>query len=344
MKEKIQKILIDETIVPDGLAVNTKVFSFSEIRNGILTPLERLLTNYPDAELFYKHNDEYFQKAFLSRNPVCKAYIETKFDLVVKPTLNPWEMLSQVFKMIEDDLSIWKELKKWKSKLKPKNNGVYIIGKKKGLHIHPSVKIDPGVVLNVDTGPIVIDKDTQISPFSYLEGPLYIGKNSSIDNARITGGCIFGQHCKIGGEVENSIFGNFSNKHHEGFVGHSYVGNWVNLGAMAATSDLKNNYSYVKLKLKDKVLNTETIKFGSVIGDFVKISIGCMINTGSTIEVGANVVSQSVSGHTPPFIWINSETKYRLDHFIDNTKKVMARRDKKLRSEEEALIRHIYEL
>lgn len=94
-----------------------------------------------------------------------------------------------------------------------------------------------------------------------------------IDNARITGGCIIGHTCRIGGEVENSMIGNFSNKHHEGFLGHSFLGSWVNIGALATTSDLKNNYGFIRIKIGEEQINTETIKFGSIIGDFSKIGI-----------------------------------------------------------------------
>lgn len=343
MKEKKLRILIDETQNPPGMQVSTKFFSFSELRNGILTPLQRIRDSYENVTIYYKNTNPLASKAFIARNSDCKEYNDEPIDKQIHSPNNPWETLSDIFKTVEDDLSIWKEMDKWKSKQKPKNNGVYVQGKKKYLHIHPSATIAPGVVINVDTGPVVIDKDAKISPFSYLEGPLYIGKKAHIDNARITGGCILGDYCRIGGEVENSLFGNFSNKHHEGFVGHSFVGSWVNFGALATTSDLKNNYGYIKLNIGETQVNTETIKFGSIIGDFVKISIGCMLNTGTVIDIASNIVNSSTTGYTPPFTWITTDTKYRLDHFIDTTKKIMARREQKLLAQEEKLLSQIYE-
>ena len=154
---------------------------------------------------------------------------------------------------------------------------------------------------------------------------------------------IIGQACRIGGEVGNSIFENFANKHHEGFVGHSHIGSWVNMGAMSTTSDLKNNYGIVKVKYQSKQISTDTIKFGSIIGDFSKIAIGVMLNTGTIVDIGSNVTKGRVNGYIPPFSWAESSEKYRLDHFIQDTKKIMARRNQTLSFEEEVLLKSLYE-
>lgn len=155
-------------------------------------------------------------------------------------------------------------------KFKVKADRFHIYGKNKHLYIHPSSIIYPNVVFDVSSGPIIIDKNVKITSFSFLEGPLYIAEDAQIDNARITGASIIGQACRIGGEVGNSIFENFANKHHEGFVGHSHIGSWVNMGAMQTTSDLKNNYGIVKVKYQSKQISTDTIKFGSIFRGLLK--------------------------------------------------------------------------
>ncbi|HMV41068.1 MAG TPA: glucose-1-phosphate thymidylyltransferase [Leptospiraceae bacterium] len=344
MKNKVQRVLINESITPDGLRIITRFKSFSEIRNGIFTTLQRIKFQYPNAFIYYKNPDIFFTKAFLERNPECKLYENEEFDLEITPNdYLSWKLLPLIAKQIEEDLNLYESAWKWQKKLKVKIEDYSVFGKKKHLYIHPSAIIYPNVVFDVSSGPIIIDKNVKISPFSFLEGPLYIAEDAQIDDARIGGASIIGQACRIGGEVENTIFENFSNKHHEGFVGHSHIGSWVNIGALATTSDLKNNYGIVKIKIGEKQISTDTIKFGSIIGDFSKIAIGVMLNTGTVVDIGSNVIKSRVGGYIHPFSWSESQERYRLDTFIQDTKKIMARRNQTLRSEEEALLKKLYE-
>lgn len=344
MKNKIHRILINESDIPEGLQVITRFKSFSEIRNGIYNTIRRLRVEYPGALIYYKNPNSFFTKAFLERNPECKLHENEQVDLEI--TANDylsWKLLPLVSKQIEEDLNLFENAKKWQKKLKVKSERYSIYGKSKHLYIHPSANIYPNVVFDVSSGPIVIDKNVKISPFSFLEGPLYIAEDAQIDDARIGGASIIGQACRIGGEIENSIFENFSNKHHEGFVGHSHIGSWVNVGALATTSDLKNNYGIVKIKIGTKQISTDTIKFGSIIGDFSKIAIGVMLNTGTVVDIGSNLTRSRANGYIPPFTWADSEEKYRLDNFIKDTKKIMARRNQVLGAEEEVLLKNLYE-
>ncbi|PJZ69777.1 glucose-1-phosphate thymidylyltransferase [Leptospira perolatii] len=341
---RIQRILIDESETPAGLKALTRLRSFSEIRDGILTPLQRLKESYPDAKIFYKNSNDFFRNAFLERHPRVQPYeSESEVDLVVKPEDHvPWKLLDSVARNIESDIELNRDLKKWMRKLQVKSGDFHIVGKSKHLHVHGSAKIYPGVVIDVSSGPVVIDKDVKITSFSFLEGPLYIGPGSQIDNARITGSTTIGHVCRIGGEVGDSVIQDFSNKHHEGFLGHSIVGSWVNLGALSTTSDLKNNYGVVKIHEDGIECNTGSIKFGSIIGDYSKIGIGVMLNTGTVIDIGCNVVSSRAEGYIPPFSWVNGEP-YILDLFLRDSRKIMARRNRELSSAEAELIRVLYE-
>ena len=344
MKSQVHRILINESNIPDGLEVITRFKSFSEIRNGIFTTIRRLRMQYPGALIYYKNPNTFFTKAFLERNPECKLYNDEKIDLEITPNdYLSWRLLPLISKQIEDDLNYFDETSKWQKKFKVRADRFHIYGKSKHLYIHPSSIIYPNVVFDVSSGPIIIDKNVKITSFSFLEGPLYIAEDAQIDNARITGATVIGRACRIGGEVGNSIFENFANKHHEGFIGHSHIGSWVNIGAMATTSDLKNNYGIVKVKNQFKQISTDTIKFGSIIGDFSKIAIGVMLNTGTIVDIGANVTKGRVNGYIPPFSWAESSDKYRLDHFIQDTKKIMARRNQTLSFEEEVLLKSLYE-
>ncbi|MCX7881900.1 MAG: hypothetical protein N2314_01625 [Brevinematales bacterium] len=171
-----------------------------------------------------------------------------------------------------------------------------------GVYIHKEATVDPYVVWHPENGMIVVEKGAKIRAFSILDGPTYIGEGSLIDSGRIREATVIRTNCKIGGEVEWSVVESYSNKHHEGFLGHSYVGSWVNIGAMATTSDLKNTYRPVTIERREGKLETRTCKFGSLISDFVKIGIGVMLNTGTVIEPGANIFVHKGNVQPPKYV------------------------------------------
>ncbi len=136
----------------------------------------------------------------------------------------------------------------------------------------------------------MIDDDAIVQSFSRLEGPCYVGKGSWIVGAKLRAGSTIGPCCRIGGEVEASIVQGFSNKYHEGFLGHSYLGEWVNLAAATQTSDLRNDYGEIKVSVNGQRLATGRGKIGSYIGDHTKTGLAALLNTGSTIGAFANVL------------------------------------------------------
>ncbi len=339
-----ESILIDDSERPKALEPLSRFHSFFEWNLAGFTLLEKLKIKYPQARIYYKCKDPDFQTLILSRYPeILPNREDKKMELIVSPEgFLPWDLQRTVTTLIEDSLSIDKSIKKERQKIKSKSSGFHIVGKEKHLYLHPTAVIYPGVVFDTTNGPIIIDKDAKITSFSFLEGPLYIGKGCSIDSARIAGGSLIGNHCRVGGEVENSILLDYTNKHHEGFLGHSFVSSWVNIGALATTSDLKNNYGIVKLRIGEHEVNTGTIKFGSLIAPFSKIAIGVMMNTGCVIDVGSNLVDSRISGYQSPFSWIDGKNRYRLDSFLSDTKKIMARRSINLQEHEENYIKAIY--
>lgn len=341
--QKIKRILIHEENGIPGIEVLTKFKSFSELRIGYFNSIQKLKKLYPSAKLYYKNSDSVFYQFFLNKNPTILPDDRKDYDFELKSSnFQPWDLIQNIPRFIDEDISLSKDISKWKNKFKSKSSNFELVGKDKYLFIHPDAKIYPGVVFDTTPGPIVIDKNVKITPFSFLEGPLYIGADSQIDNAKIGGGSIIGRNCRIGGEVENTIIQDFSNKHHEGFLGHSFLGSWVNMGALSTTSDLKNNYGMIEITSESGKIPTGTIKFGSLIGDFSKIGIGVMLNTGTVVDAGCNLVSNRITGYKKSFTWIEDEQNYRLDRFLQDTKKIMARRSIDLSMEEEALITSIY--
>ena len=130
----------------------------------------------------------------------------------------------------------------------------------------------------------------KIQSFTRIEGPCFIGERTQLFRALIREGTTIGPVCRVGGEIEECIFQGYSNKYHEGFLGHSYVCPWVNIGAMSTTSDLKSDYSNVKVPLEGTPIDSGSPKVGSFIGDHVKTAINSMFNTGSSIGVMAMVL------------------------------------------------------
>jgi len=174
-------------------------------------------------------------------------------------------------------------------------------GNKKDVYIAPGAKVHPMVVIDAEHGPVYIDEGVEVHPFSRIEGPCYIGKDSILLGAKCREGNSIGPVCRIGGEVEESIIHGYSNKYHDGFLGHAYVGEWVNLGALTTNSDLKNDYSCVSVMLDGRrPINTGSTKVGSLIGDHVKTSIGTLLNTGS--YVGAMAIIMAAGKPLPKFI------------------------------------------
>ncbi len=176
-----------------------------------------------------------------------------------------------------------------------------IRGNKKDIYIAPGVTVHPMVVIDVESGPVYIDEDAEIHPFSRIEGPCYIGKKSVLLGAKCRKGNSIGPLCRIGGEVEESIIQGHSNKYHGSFLGHAYIGEWVNVGALTTNSDLKNDYSTVSVMLDGRrAIDTGSTKVGSLIGDHAKTSIGTLLNTGS--YVGAMALIMATGKPLPKFI------------------------------------------
>jgi UDP-N-acetylglucosamine diphosphorylase/glucosamine-1-phosphate N-acetyltransferase len=174
-------------------------------------------------------------------------------------------------------------------------------GSRSDVYIAPGALVHPMVVIDAEHGPVYIDEGAEIHPFTRIEGPCYIGKRSILLGAKCREGNSIGPMCRVGGEVEESIIHGYSNKYHDGFLGHAYVGQWVNLGALTTNSDLKNDYTNVSVALDGHTpIDTGSTKVGALIGDHTKTSIGTLFNTGAC--VGAMALIAATGKPLPKFI------------------------------------------
>ncbi len=209
--------------------------------------------------------------------------------------------------------------------------GTTIIGKEK-VFVEEGAEIGPQVVLDASGGPILIRRGAVIAPFTHLIGPIAVGCDSQVLGDRVASSSI-GDHCKVRGEFSNSILLGHSNKGHAGFVGHSYLGRWVNLGAMTTTSNLKNTYGPVQLWTPTGVRETGQQFLGTLFGDHAKTGIGTMLSTGTVVGAGANVFGSHMPPKAvPPFAWGDGEPydTYDVTRFLSVAERVMSRRHVKL--------------
>ena len=206
-----------------------------------------------------------------------------------------------------------------------------------------STQIEEGCILDDKDGPIILGSNVTIQSGVIIKGPVFIDSGSTINiGARLNKNIIIGPECKIGGEVTNTIFQGYSNKQHEGFLGHSYIGEWVNLGANTNNSNLKNNYGKIKFQFSDRVVNTNEIFLGAMIGDFTRTGISTMINTGSNFGLGANVFGGGFQNkHLKSFTWGNDAIT-DFDKFIETIKIMKSRRNKDLSESEILFLKEYY--
>lgn len=172
----------------------------------------------------------------------------------------------------------------------------------KAVYLGQNVVLSDHCRLDTSEGPIVIENGVQVGPFTLLKGPIYIGANSKVnEHASIKDRVAIGHTCKIGGEIESSIIEPFSNKQHHGFLGHSYLGSWVNLGAGTCNSDLKNTYGHVNMQYGDRKVASGMQFVGCIAGDYVKTAINTSIFTGKLIGTGAMVYGFATT-NVPSFV------------------------------------------
>ncbi|HHS14329.1 MAG TPA: hypothetical protein ENN03_11270 [bacterium] len=212
--------------------------------------------------------------------------------------------------------------------------------------IHKNTILSPGVVLDSRQGPVWLDDKVEIEPHSYIRGPVYIGRGTRLKAGIRLSHAVIGPECKLGGEVEDTIIQGFSNKQHEGFLGHAYLGEWVNLGAGTNNSDLKNNYSPVRVVIQGRSVDTGLLFMGLIMGDHSKSGINTMFNTGTVAGVGCNVFGAGFpSKFIPSFSWGGAQGWMETDFnkFVESARKAMGRRNVLLSKAGEALLRYVYE-
>jgi len=226
---------------------------------------------------------------------------------------------------------------------------VSIIGNRDDIFVAPDAEIQPFCVLDATNGPIYIEEGAILYPHSRVEGPSYIGRETSIYGANVREGCSLGPVSRVGGEIEESIFHGYSNKYHAGFIGHSYLGEWINLGAMTTNSDLKNDYSTVQVYMKGRLIDSGDTKVGLFMGDHTKTGLSSLFNTGTICGAMCIILPSGdlLPKFIPSFCWYfrGKFSKGRgFKSFIETARVAMSRRKKELTRTEIEMLQAAYEL
>jgi len=247
-----------------------------------------------------------------------------------------WDIIDQIPETINYDAARL-------SPINPKDYEHINLLNPKNIYID-NASIMPGALINAENGAVIIDSGVSIYGQTYIEGPAFIGANTIINPLTKIKKAIIGQKCKIGGELDSSIIQGYTNKAHDGHLGNSFLGEWVNLGAGTTNSNLKNNYSPVKVHINNKLVDSESLHIGCFLGDHVKTAIGTLINTGCVIGSASMIASYGFIPKTlPPFSWYVNKKHQRIDvdKFILTAEIVKKRRNKNFSRVEKELYKKI---
>ncbi len=333
-----------------------------------------LLANVLPTTCFYKELKEKYDVFFensenkkdivcFTKNNIPFAYFfpELDYDLInnysvnnleensfPKIEINSVKFLDYIWDVIEyNSLAIEDDFQFFHSDYQKQNKNTTCLNRD-NIYISETADIMPGTVLDASNGVIIIDDNVKIMPNSVIIGPCFIGKNSTIKvAAKIYEKTAIGEFCKVGGEVENSIIQSYSNKQHDGFLGHSFISEWVNLGADTNTSDLKNNYGEIKINIGEHSIKTGRMFLGLLCGDHTKSAINTSFTTGTAAGICSILFhSGFLPNYISSFTWggnAENSVLHQIEKAIELAKVVMARRNRILSNGEELLIRKAFE-
>lgn len=313
-------------------------------KNVLMTQKGRIALARIGKDLAGKHGEDFCRP--LTNQAARRLMKECKcLEAEDLPLLSyPWDLVNKNAELIRQDYSA---LAKEESRGTVDDNAT-IYGSEQNVYVGKGSFVEAHVTLDVRDGPIFIGDEAMVHSGSRITGPTFIGDKTIVPTGLIREGCSIGSVCRVGGELEETIIQGHTNKYHTGFIGHAYVGEWVNLGAGTTNSDLKNTYGTVQVATKGRSVNTGTMKVGSFIGDHAKTSIGTQIYTGKKIGV-ASQVHGFVTKDVPSFtIWSGSfgsePAELYLQSAIETQKRAFSRRGVEQVREDIELLRKIFQI
>ncbi|MCX7785417.1 MAG: putative sugar nucleotidyl transferase [candidate division WOR-3 bacterium] len=330
LKEKYPELVINEFVSDDTMSLFLSSRAILKMRINISGD-EEIFTNPQNEIIGFRVKNFRVKQIPINTKTIRKLKLPHR-EIPAISINYPWDLIVNNYQELINDFSNSAVLGKISEQ-------AIIFGNPDKLYVGSGAEIEAGAVIDLRDGPVFIDEGAKILALSRINGPVYIGKNTIVDQGKISNGTTIGENCRVSGEIEASILQGFVNKHHYGFLGHSYLAEWVNLGAGTTNSDLKNNYSTVKVKIGKKTIDTQQLKVGCFIGDHTKIAIGVMIPTGAVWGILANVLTPAKS--IPNFYWSEGK-RWQLKKALTTVKIAMARRNIALSKNYAQLIQKLY--
>ena len=333
IQEKFPRYIVNPKKIPEGLYLNGACIwnknDVSKITNGYaFSSSGNLVSFISDVSINYDDIHDVIEKTSKVTSDIDIDYISYLWDCI--EFLDKYlELDKKTFE--REDIGFLSS-----SVIKINSDNIYL---------STDSNIQSGSILDASNGPIIINKDVIIEAGSIIKGPIFIDEGSIINNGtKLKGKILIGPHCKIGGEITESIFYGYSNKQHDGFLGNSFIGEWVNLGANTNNSNLKNNYSKIKFNFPDRIIDTEKLFLGVMIGDFSRTGISTMINTGTYIGLGSNIFGSGFQNkYIPSFNW-GSNDVVDFNKLLQTIKIMKSRRSKTLSDLEIIFLKNLHKL
>jgi UDP-N-acetylglucosamine diphosphorylase / glucose-1-phosphate thymidylyltransferase / UDP-N-acetylgalactosamine diphosphorylase / glucosamine-1-phosphate N-acetyltransferase / galactosamine-1-phosphate N-acetyltransferase len=226
--------------------------------------------------------------------------------------------------------------------------GPFHLVEEERLWLGPDVKLAPGCVLDASKGPVMIGAGASVGANAVVSGPCWIGPRSRVRPlAQLREGCSIGSDCTVGGEILHSILLGCTNKSHEGFLGHSYLGKWVNLGSGTTTSNLKNTYGEIRARVGDHEVPTGRQFLGSLIGDHSKTAVLTRLSAGTYVGFCSMLAGSALAPRMLPsfsFVTDSGVEPYQMDKAIQVMRRVFARRDRDFTAADEQIMRYVAEV
>ena len=325
----------------DDLLINGAVFATQALADAAceLQPGEQLMS----GDIIMAARTAGASLTFDTLPATLSALLPVAFTGAVNLLRQSWDIFMQNDRALRDDYAVLTAGRV--SATVP--DGVLVTGHNH-LFIETGAIVRPGTIINTTTGPVYIAKGAEVMEGCLLRGPLAICEKATVNmGAKIYGCCTIGPSCKVGGELNSVILFNHSNKGHDGFLGHSVIGAWCNLGADTNCSNLKNNYDSVKIwdEHLHKSVHTGLTFCGLLMGDHSKCGINTMFNTGTVAGVSCNIYGAGFQDKfIPSFSWGSpgEMTAYDLNRALETAGRMMARRGMELSAAEETMYQHIY--
>lgn len=322
------------------LNYNEKLSGNIIIMNSLIKPTHEVLSsikNIDENEVIVDGNDLVAGKISLSgiepgeigrelEKKIISKYNKKETNCLLK---NYWDFVKYNSEIIKDQVKFITKLKGFR--------------RKGQLFYSDRTEIQEPVYIETRNGPVIIEEEVKIEPFTTIQGPSFIGKETILFNSIIREGTSILENCRIGGEVSNSIIYSFTNKSHYGYIGDAIVAEWVNIGAGTTFSNLKNTYGEVNVTIQGEKTNTGMQKLGPLVGDMTKLAINTSVYGGKKLGISV-FASGKVDSDVDDFVFYdNGNTKrLTLDKVIEVQKRMMSRRQKSLSKSEQELIELIY--